>query len=276
MDYPILWIFYLRTWRSHPKNLTREGVASKNMQIFINQNGQQAGPFTEDKIRSMLAAKSVAPNDYGWHEGLTDWQPLNSFLGIPAQPSTPVPPPLPSPARVSTQTSLPSAKQSGHGMKGSILDFSIQRNEGVISGDDNRRYTFLGDEWRLSESPARGMRVDFVQNGTSATAVFRELSKTTQGTADELNLSVLNPYYKDEFKKIHDSGETYKGKWNWAAFWFGPIWALTKGAWGAALTSFVVSLLTLGLGGLVYGFVFGIRGNYIYYTLHVKQKQLVG
>jgi hypothetical protein len=27
-----------------------------------------------------------------------------------------------------------------------------------------------------------------------------------------------------EFAKVRDSREQYKGKWNWAAFLFGPIW----------------------------------------------------
>jgi hypothetical protein len=33
-------------------------------------------------------------------------------------------------------------------MKGQILDFSVQNNEGVISGADGARYTFTGSEWK--------------------------------------------------------------------------------------------------------------------------------
>lgn len=33
-------------------------------------------------------------------------------------------------------------------MKGQILDYSVQNNAGVISGDDQRRYSFTGAEWR--------------------------------------------------------------------------------------------------------------------------------
>ena len=29
-------------------------------------------------------------------------------------------------------------------MKGHTLDFSVQTNSGIISGDDNQRYTFHG------------------------------------------------------------------------------------------------------------------------------------
>lgn len=61
-------------------------------------------------------------------------------------------------------------------MKGSILEFSIQTNEGLISGDDNQRYQFTGSEWRASEAPTRGMRVDFEPRDLVATGVFREVS----------------------------------------------------------------------------------------------------
>ena len=46
-------------------------------------------------------------------------------------------------------------------MKGKILDFSIQTNSGIISGEDNRRYQFTGSEWKEQSIPQRGTEVDF-------------------------------------------------------------------------------------------------------------------
>ena len=46
-------------------------------------------------------------------------------------------------------------------MKGVILDFSVQHNAGVISGDDQNRYNFNGSDWRGQNSPQRGDKVDF-------------------------------------------------------------------------------------------------------------------
>ncbi len=46
-------------------------------------------------------------------------------------------------------------------MKGVILDYSVQHNTGIISGDDQNRYQFTGSEWRGQALPARGQRVDF-------------------------------------------------------------------------------------------------------------------
>jgi len=53
-------------------------------------------------------------------------------------------------------------------MKGKILDYSIQTNTGVISGEDNKRYIFTLSEWRGTGIPNRGMTVDFVSNRVPA------------------------------------------------------------------------------------------------------------
>ena len=161
-------------------------------------------------------------------------------------------------------------------MKGTILDFSIQAGEGIISGDDNNRYKFSGAEWKASDAPARGQRVDFDFENGRATEIYREMAKAVIESRtekpSEIDLKGLSPYYQEEFKKIWESGEVYKGKWNWAAFFFGGFWALTKGTWLSAVIS--LGLCFLGGIGIIYWFIFGFRGNYIYYTLHAKGKQL--
>ena len=66
-------------------------------------------------------------------------------------------------------------------MQGSILDYSIQNNSGIISGDDQQRYRFNGSDWRGQVSPSRGQRVDF--------------DVTSHGTAAEIYLiSAANPF----------------------------------------------------------------------------------
>lgn len=90
-----------------------------------------------------------------------------------------------------------------------------------------------------------------------------------------LEFSYLAPYYQREFQKIYDSGETYKGTFNVWAFLFGGIWALTKGCWMPAIISFVISLITMGIGGVVYWFIYGFRGTYMYYCAYVKDKQCI-
>lgn len=59
-------------------------------------------------------------------------------------------------------------------MRGQILDFSVQSNSGVISGDDGNRYSFAGDNWQEPSVPQRGMRVDFDPDGNVATVIYTE------------------------------------------------------------------------------------------------------
>jgi len=68
----------------------------------------------------------------------------------PHETTTPAPAPQPMPA--STEKAA---------KKGTILDYSIQKSEGIVSGDDNNRYKFAGAEWKASGAPTRGQRVDF-------------------------------------------------------------------------------------------------------------------
>ena len=60
-------------------------------------------------------------------------------------------------------------------MKGTVLDFSIQSNEGIISGDDGTRYKFGGSQWKPSRMPSSNIRVDF---------------EVIQGKAEEVYLDV--------------------------------------------------------------------------------------
>ncbi len=62
-------------------------------------------------------------------------------------------------------------------MKGRILDYSVQTNSGIISGDDGRRYTFVGPEWKEQSAPTRGMYVDFeaIEGGSEAHSIYRAI-----------------------------------------------------------------------------------------------------
>lgn len=105
-------------------------------------------------------------------------------------------------------------------------------------------------------------------------ALLGSSMQTAYGKLIDDDFSSYSKYYQDEFNKIYSSNETYKGKWNWFAFFFGPIWALIKGLWLSALIAVLASWLISGLVGLVYCFIFAVRGNYMYYSNSIKNKQL--
>ena len=91
------------------------------------------------------------------------------------------------------------------------------------------------------------------------------------------NLDWAEPYYRDEFVKIYDSKEAYRGQFNWAALIFGPFWALARDLpmvgliW--LLASIVISAVTQGALWpltLAYNVYFGLKANYLRYTAKFK------
>jgi len=66
-------------------------------------------------------------------------------------------------------------------MKGKILDFTIQTNMGIILGADQKRYSFVGSEWKEQNAPVRGHEVDFEVNAEGQ-AIGVYLDFTTEST----------------------------------------------------------------------------------------------
>ncbi len=71
-------------------------------------------------------------------------------------------------------------------MNGRILDYSVQTNSGLISGDDGNRYNFVGAEWKDQAIPHRGMRVDFEAKGSDAGAIYRAVSDSSIGWINDV------------------------------------------------------------------------------------------
>lgn len=93
---------------------------------------------------------------------------------------------------IPTATNPLSATQptQAQAFKGTILDFKIQTNFGIISGDDGKRYSFQGAEWRENEKyPIKGMRVDFAPQGAIATAIY--VIKDVQSSTAEKQSSIM-------------------------------------------------------------------------------------
>ncbi len=54
------------------------------MQVYINREGQQYGPFSIDQVNQALAQGSLLPSDLAWHEGAPNWVPLSNFTPTPS------------------------------------------------------------------------------------------------------------------------------------------------------------------------------------------------
>lgn len=85
----------------------------------------------------------------------------------------------------------------------------------------------------------------------------------------------LPEYYRAEFEKIRESNEAYKGKWNWAAFFAGPFWALSKGLQAVVVVYLLAIVFTFAASVIAYAVILGLRGNYMYYTKVSKGRNIL-
>lgn len=81
--------------------------------IWIAQEGQRSGPFTQEDVRRGIAERRYGPDTLAWHKGLTDWVSLFSLF--PESTATPPPPPK-------AAASAPPAVFSAHDRPGSTFN----------------------------------------------------------------------------------------------------------------------------------------------------------
>lgn len=51
--------------------------------------------------------------------------------------------------------------KQGREMKGKILEFNVEKNSGIISGNDGKRYQFSKADWKVEKKPVNNQMVDF-------------------------------------------------------------------------------------------------------------------
>lgn len=62
-------------------------------------------------------------------------------------------------------------------MEGVILDFNLDSSTGVVRCNQGTRYNFTLEEWKSSDLPKPGERVDFVPDGERAGNLYRVQSQ---------------------------------------------------------------------------------------------------
>jgi hypothetical protein len=60
--------------------------------ISVTRKGEPIGPYSREKAKEYFASGQLLPTDWGWHDGMDDWKPINEVLGMaaPAQASAAV------------------------------------------------------------------------------------------------------------------------------------------------------------------------------------------
>lgn len=67
-------------------------------------------------------------------------------------------------------------------MEGVILDFNLDSGTGVVRCNQGTRYSFTLQEWKSSDLPKPGERVDFVPDGERAGNLYRVQSQVPTAT----------------------------------------------------------------------------------------------
>jgi len=60
------------------------------MEIYIQCNKEEYGPYKEDDILNMVKTGDLTKNDLVWHDELDDWQPLYTVLELPSKRPPPI------------------------------------------------------------------------------------------------------------------------------------------------------------------------------------------
>lgn len=134
-------------------------------------------------------------------------------------------------------------------MRGKILDFSIQENTGYISGEDGKRYSFIGAEWKEVRSPQKGDDADFdVDSSGNATKIFLSLSANNSAPAntEEEGYNIWNWFCKCLKNYVNFSGRARRKEyWFFTLFCMliGIAFGILKGLAGDAAV--IISLINL-------------------------------
>lgn len=139
-------------------------------------------------------------------------------------------------------------------MRGRVLNYSVQENSGLISGDDGRRYTFEGPQWREQDLPVPGAHVDFqiAEGAEEAVSIYlvRETAPVA-GPKSRVVAGVLALFLG--WLGVHKFYLGYSGQ---------GAWLLVLAILGFAL------ILAFGIGAIVLGVlvIIGIVEGIIYLT----------
>lgn len=144
-------------------------------------------------------------------------------------------------------------------MKGTLLDFSIQTNEGIITGQDNNRYKFAGAEWKENMSPNRGQQVDFdVNESGQAVGIYLEFpaqapakkqfsasTGTTVELKEEENYNLLDWSMKCMRKYVDFSGRARRKE-----YWYFYLFQIIVG-FGLGVIAAILDLSEDGFNGIM-------------------------
>ena len=122
------------------------------MDIYVQKNGQQQGPFPETKIREGIDAGEFKPDDLAWTVGKASWQPLSALINLEVD----QPPPIHSERSSTTLAEQQRIDQNVHSSSAHSTGESFFTTESASNPD------------RLLNAATETMTPRLLQNGGSA------------------------------------------------------------------------------------------------------------
>jgi TM2 domain-containing membrane protein YozV len=107
-------------------------------------------------------------------------------------------------------------------MKGQILNFSVQNNEGIITTAEGARFSFLGADWKSDAIPTRGAWVDFEVLDQRAIGVYRALGNAITSKQEGKNKSITT--LLAIFLGGFGAHKFYLGSWGWGIVYLLTCW----------------------------------------------------
>ena len=86
-------------------------------------------------------------------------------------------------------------------MRGQVLGVDTRTGDGIVTGDDGRRYSFKPDDWAHRGEPAIGMIVDFEAADNRALSIF-PVPGTSPPPAAAPSAHAPAPVYDDRNKVV--------------------------------------------------------------------------
>ena len=107
-------------------------------------------------------------------------------------------------------------------MKGQVLDYSVQKNEGVITTESGERFVFTGSEWKGDTQPSRGMWVDFESQEGHAVGIYRAISAGASPKTAGKNKATAT--LLGVFLGGFGGHKFYMGSWGWGIVYLCTFW----------------------------------------------------
>lgn len=101
------------------------------MEWYYSNNGQQAGPVSQDQLAELFRNGTVKPFDLVWNETMTEWTAIGNVEAFASAAPAPAPAPIEAPPTLSAAPPLSAAPMAGSGTNSPQFPAVPQKTDGL-------------------------------------------------------------------------------------------------------------------------------------------------